>query len=162
MSRLKAIVYLKINVLFQTCDYFFSPMVHKCLWGKFCFVHMMKVNGVQCCFGPHWLQLVGQKLFKDSLKERNVFSFSSMKIVNSGIIQNISVLWWGLLTSMYLLSSTDEETCVFKCSVSRETECSRVGKQSFIITLGCNSVLLQFASPAGKIRRLLQAHQPLQ
>lgn len=46
--------------------------------------------------------------------------------------------------------STDEETCVFKCSVSRETECSRVGKQSFIVTLGCNSVLLQFASPAGK------------
>uniref|UniRef100_A0A3Q3BDY2 Histone-arginine methyltransferase CARM1 n=1 Tax=Kryptolebias marmoratus TaxID=37003 RepID=A0A3Q3BDY2_KRYMA len=37
---------------------------------------------------------------------------------------------------------------VFKCSVSRETECSRVGKQSFIITLGCNSVLLQFSSPA--------------
>uniref|UniRef100_A0A3B4ECU4 Histone-arginine methyltransferase CARM1 n=1 Tax=Pygocentrus nattereri TaxID=42514 RepID=A0A3B4ECU4_PYGNA len=41
------------------------------------------------------------------------------------------------------LSNSD----VFKCSVSRETECSRVGKQSFIITLGCNSVLLQFASP---------------
>uniref|UniRef100_A0A8C9VCF1 Histone-arginine methyltransferase CARM1 n=1 Tax=Scleropages formosus TaxID=113540 RepID=A0A8C9VCF1_SCLFO len=44
--------------------------------------------------------------------------------------------------------SNTEETCVFKCSVSRETECSRVGKQSFIITLGCNSVLLQFSSPA--------------
>uniref|UniRef100_A0A8C7JAP0 Histone-arginine methyltransferase CARM1 n=1 Tax=Oncorhynchus kisutch TaxID=8019 RepID=A0A8C7JAP0_ONCKI len=43
---------------------------------------------------------------------------------------------------------TAEETCVFKCSVSRDTECSRVGKQSFIITLGCNSVLLQFTSPA--------------
>ncbi|XP_010764313.1 histone-arginine methyltransferase CARM1-like, partial [Notothenia coriiceps] len=39
------------------------------------------------------------------------------------------------------------EESVFKCSVSRETECSRVGKQSFIITLGCNSVLLQFSSP---------------
>lgn len=44
---------------------------------------------------------------------------------------------------------TGEEASVFKCSVSRETECSRVGKQSFIITLGCNSVLLQFSSPAG-------------
>uniref|UniRef100_A0A674KHE0 Histone-arginine methyltransferase CARM1 n=1 Tax=Terrapene triunguis TaxID=2587831 RepID=A0A674KHE0_9SAUR len=41
----------------------------------------------------------------------------------------------------------DEDVCVFKCSVSRETECSRVGKQSFIITLGCNSVLMQFATP---------------
>ncbi|XP_074917108.1 histone-arginine methyltransferase CARM1 isoform X2 [Chelonoidis abingdonii] len=43
--------------------------------------------------------------------------------------------------------SIDEDVCVFKCSVSRETECSRVGKQSFIITLGCNSVLMQFATP---------------
>lgn len=43
----------------------------------------------------------------------------------------------------------DEDVCVFKCSVSRETECSRVGKQSFIITLGCNSVLIQFATPNG-------------
>uniref|UniRef100_A0A452VLQ9 Histone-arginine methyltransferase CARM1 n=1 Tax=Ursus maritimus TaxID=29073 RepID=A0A452VLQ9_URSMA len=42
---------------------------------------------------------------------------------------------------------SDEDVCVFKCSVSRETECSRVGKQSFIITLGCNSVLIQFATP---------------
>ncbi|XP_028728318.1 histone-arginine methyltransferase CARM1 isoform X5 [Peromyscus maniculatus bairdii] len=40
-----------------------------------------------------------------------------------------------------------EDVCVFKCSVSRETECSRVGRQSFIITLGCNSVLIQFATP---------------
>ncbi|KAM7142460.1 histone-arginine methyltransferase CARM1 isoform 8-T8 [Molossus nigricans] len=40
-----------------------------------------------------------------------------------------------------------EDVCVFRCSVSRETECSRVGKQSFIITLGCNSVLIQFATP---------------
>ncbi|KAG7505678.1 histone-arginine methyltransferase CARM1 [Solea senegalensis] len=44
--------------------------------------------------------------------------------------------------------SNGEDASVFKCSVSRETECSRVGKQSFIITLGCNSVLLQFSSPA--------------
>uniref|UniRef100_A0A672Z693 Histone-arginine methyltransferase CARM1 n=1 Tax=Sphaeramia orbicularis TaxID=375764 RepID=A0A672Z693_9TELE len=47
-----------------------------------------------------------------------------------------------------LINLSNEEASVFKCSVSRETECSRVGKQSFIITLGCNSVLLQFSSPA--------------
>ncbi|KAG8130111.1 hypothetical protein E2320_016788 [Naja naja] len=41
-----------------------------------------------------------------------------------------------------------DDVCVFKCSVSKETECSRVGKQSFIITLGCNSVLIQFATPS--------------
>lgn len=51
------------------------------------------------------------------------------------------------LTPASLLA--DEDVCVFKCSVSRETECSRVGKQSFIITLGCNSVLIQFATPNG-------------
>lgn len=62
---------------------------------------------------------------------------------------------WFLLVSgvvfhmMFLCFSAGEETSVFKCSVSRDTECSRVGKQSFIITLGCNSVLLQFSSPAG-------------
>ncbi|XP_062891998.1 histone-arginine methyltransferase CARM1 isoform X2 [Mobula hypostoma] len=41
---------------------------------------------------------------------------------------------------------SNEAVCVFKCAVNRETECSRVGKQSFIITLGCTSVLLQFPS----------------
>uniref|UniRef100_A0A3P9A5V9 Histone-arginine methyltransferase CARM1 n=1 Tax=Esox lucius TaxID=8010 RepID=A0A3P9A5V9_ESOLU len=49
-------------------------------------------------------------------------------------------------TALLNLSNSDE-TSVFKCSLSRETECSRVGKQSFIITLGCNSVLLQFSTP---------------
>lgn len=56
------------------------------------------------------------------------------------------------MAMFYLLTyvlSADEESSVFKCTLSRETECSRVGKQSFIITLGCNSVLLQFASPTG-------------
>ncbi|XP_069623232.1 histone-arginine methyltransferase CARM1 isoform X4 [Ranitomeya imitator] len=42
----------------------------------------------------------------------------------------------------------NENVCVFKCTVGAETECSRVGKQSFIVTLGCNSVLVQFATPA--------------
>ncbi|XP_064416965.1 histone-arginine methyltransferase CARM1 isoform X2 [Latimeria chalumnae] len=47
----------------------------------------------------------------------------------------------------YISLYNNDNMCVFKCSVSRETECSRVGKQSFIITLGCNSVLIQFATP---------------
>lgn len=57
---------------------------------------------------------------------------------------------WALTPPVSFMSPPpDEDVCVFKCSVSRETECSRVGKQSFIITLGCNSVLLQFATPNG-------------
>uniref|UniRef100_A0A672G358 Histone-arginine methyltransferase CARM1 n=1 Tax=Salarias fasciatus TaxID=181472 RepID=A0A672G358_SALFA len=52
------------------------------------------------------------------------------------------------LMSLLLLWFSGEEASVFKCSISRDTECSRVGKQSFIITLGCNSVLLQFSSPS--------------
>lgn len=55
----------------------------------------------------------------------------------------------GPVAHTHLSPPTDEDVCVFKCSVSRETECSRVGKQSFIITLGCNSVLIQFATPNG-------------
>nr|XP_036859338.1 histone-arginine methyltransferase CARM1 isoform X1 [Manis javanica] len=51
------------------------------------------------------------------------------------------------LPLLHPVTLRDEDVCVFKCSVSRETECSRVGKQSFIITLGCNSVLIQFATP---------------
>ncbi|XP_067877179.1 histone-arginine methyltransferase CARM1 isoform X1 [Heterodontus francisci] len=48
--------------------------------------------------------------------------------------------------SAYISLYSNETVCVFKCAVNRETECSRVGKQSFIITLGCSSVLLQFPS----------------
>uniref|UniRef100_V9L3X6 Histone-arginine methyltransferase CARM1 n=2 Tax=Callorhinchus milii TaxID=7868 RepID=V9L3X6_CALMI len=41
---------------------------------------------------------------------------------------------------------SNDSVCVFKCGVSKDTECSRVGKQSFIITLGFSSILLQFPS----------------
>ncbi|XP_048473776.1 histone-arginine methyltransferase CARM1 [Rhincodon typus] len=62
---------------------------------------------------------------------------------------------WGELQCSFRIGSkdllppsegTDETVCVFKCAVNRETQCSRVGKQSFIVTLGCSSVLLQFPS----------------
>ncbi|XP_078461717.1 histone-arginine methyltransferase CARM1-like isoform X2 [Lampetra planeri] len=36
--------------------------------------------------------------------------------------------------------------CVFKCMIGRDTECCRVSKQAFLITLGQNSVLVHFAS----------------
>nr|XP_033781254.1 histone-arginine methyltransferase CARM1-like isoform X2 [Geotrypetes seraphini] len=38
--------------------------------------------------------------------------------------------------------------CLFKCLVNRDTEYCRVGKQSVLITLGFNSVLLHFRSHA--------------
>uniref|UniRef100_UPI00358F794A histone-arginine methyltransferase CARM1 isoform X4 n=1 Tax=Myxine glutinosa TaxID=7769 RepID=UPI00358F794A len=37
--------------------------------------------------------------------------------------------------------------CVFRSTVSRDTECCRVGKQSFLITPGMGSVLLHFPTP---------------
>uniref|UniRef100_A0A8C7M8I6 Histone-arginine methyltransferase CARM1 n=1 Tax=Oncorhynchus kisutch TaxID=8019 RepID=A0A8C7M8I6_ONCKI len=40
--------------------------------------------------------------------------------------------------------------CVFKFTVTRETDCCRVGTQSFLITVGCLSVLLQFRTQSGK------------
>uniref|UniRef100_A0A3B4EJG7 type I protein arginine methyltransferase n=1 Tax=Pygocentrus nattereri TaxID=42514 RepID=A0A3B4EJG7_PYGNA len=36
--------------------------------------------------------------------------------------------------------------CVFKFLISRETECCRVGSQSFLITTSCMSVLLRFST----------------
>uniref|UniRef100_A0A8D1E4I4 type I protein arginine methyltransferase n=1 Tax=Sus scrofa TaxID=9823 RepID=A0A8D1E4I4_PIG len=38
--------------------------------------------------------------------------------------------------------------CVFKCSLTRDTECCCVGQESILITLGYNSALLKFESPA--------------
>ncbi|XP_071072807.1 histone-arginine methyltransferase CARM1-like isoform X1 [Dasypus novemcinctus] len=38
--------------------------------------------------------------------------------------------------------------CIFKCLLSRDTECCRVGKESILITLGYNSALLKFESHA--------------
>lgn len=88
-----------------------------------------------------------------------IFLTKDSQVVNE-LQWNITVKKWPCCTyctcvscfpksSHLYLPLPGEEASVFKCSVSRETECSRVGKQSFIITLGCNSVLLQFSSPAG-------------
>ena len=52
-----------------------------------------------------------------------------------GTVRTWEVWPWDLPAHAHLPPLTDEDVCVFKCSVSRETECSRVGKQSFIITL---------------------------
>ncbi|XP_042099339.2 histone-arginine methyltransferase CARM1-like [Ovis aries] len=44
---------------------------------------------------------------------------------------------------------TDADSlCVFRCSLSRDTECCYVGKESILITLGYYSALLKFASHA--------------
>uniref|UniRef100_A0A4W4ECR1 Histone-arginine methyltransferase CARM1 n=1 Tax=Electrophorus electricus TaxID=8005 RepID=A0A4W4ECR1_ELEEL len=68
--------------------------------------------------------------------------------INHNLFVSVVQVWFaGSVPELTCVPPTDEQACVFKCSLSRETECSRVGKQSFIITLGCNSVLLQFASP---------------
>ncbi|KAG5213361.1 hypothetical protein JEQ12_009147 [Ovis aries] len=41
-----------------------------------------------------------------------------------------------------------DSLCVFRCSLSRDTECCYVGKESILITLGYYSALLKFASHA--------------
>ncbi|KAI4588936.1 hypothetical protein MJG53_003344, partial [Ovis ammon polii x Ovis aries] len=41
-----------------------------------------------------------------------------------------------------------DSLCVFRCSLSRDTECCYVGKESILITLGYHSALLKFASHA--------------
>lgn len=76
-------------------------------------------------------------------------TFSNLHYPHSPMSPAETLLSLSVSSLLLFFFRPGEEASVFKCSVSRETECSRVGKQSFIITLGCNSVLLQFSSPAG-------------
>ncbi|KAF7465543.1 histone-arginine methyltransferase CARM1 [Marmota monax] len=99
------------------------------LTGSGCFPWYPGPSPVDACFFSHLTQ---------SWRTQAVFSF---------LIGSSSSSLWARLAG-HLAALPDEDVCVFKCSVSRETECSRVGKQSFIITLGCNSVLIQFATPS--------------
>ncbi|VTJ54050.1 Hypothetical predicted protein [Marmota monax] len=99
------------------------------LTGSGCFPWYPGPSPVDACFFSHLTQ---------SWRAQAVFSF---------LIGSSSSSLWARLAG-HLAALPDEDVCVFKCSVSRETECSRVGKQSFIITLGCNSVLIQFATPS--------------
>lgn len=41
--------------------------------------------------------------------------------------------------------------CIFKCFLNENTECCRVGQESFLITLGSSTVWLKFASQAGEL-----------
>lgn len=58
--------------------------------------------------------------------------------------------WIFLIPPLLFPSSIADGVCVFKCLLNRDTECCRVGKESVLITLGYNSILLKFESPAGK------------
>ncbi|XP_067290264.1 histone-arginine methyltransferase CARM1 isoform X2 [Pseudorasbora parva] len=50
------------------------------------------------------------------------------------------------LDDVSLTINDDAGVCVFKFSITRETECCRVASRSFLITLGCFSILIRFAS----------------
>ncbi|CAM4730778.1 unnamed protein product [Leuciscus chuanchicus] len=43
-----------------------------------------------------------------------------------------------------LTINDDAGVCVFKFSITRETECCRVASRSFLVTLGCFSILMRF------------------
>lgn len=45
-----------------------------------------------------------------------------------------------------LTINDDAGVCVFKFSITRETECCRVASRSFLITLGCFSILMRFST----------------
>ncbi|XP_043106756.1 histone-arginine methyltransferase CARM1 isoform X5 [Puntigrus tetrazona] len=45
-----------------------------------------------------------------------------------------------------LTVNNDAGVCVFKFSITRDTECCRVANRSFLITLGCFSIIMRFST----------------
>uniref|UniRef100_A0A9J8AVF6 Histone-arginine methyltransferase CARM1 n=1 Tax=Cyprinus carpio carpio TaxID=630221 RepID=A0A9J8AVF6_CYPCA len=45
----------------------------------------------------------------------------------------------------------DAGVCVFKFSITRDTECCRVATRSFLITLGCFSIIMRFSTQSGQL-----------
>ncbi|RXN11803.1 histone-arginine methyltransferase CARM1-like protein [Labeo rohita] len=50
------------------------------------------------------------------------------------------------LDDISLNINNDAGVCVFKFSITRDTECCRVATRSFLITLGCFSVIMRFST----------------
>ncbi len=48
-----------------------------------------------------------------------------------------------------VLMLPDAGVSVFKFSITRDTECCRVATRSFLITLGCFSVIVRFSTQSG-------------
>uniref|UniRef100_A0A672MBH8 type I protein arginine methyltransferase n=1 Tax=Sinocyclocheilus grahami TaxID=75366 RepID=A0A672MBH8_SINGR len=49
-----------------------------------------------------------------------------------------------------VLMPSDAGVCVFKFSITRDTECCRVATRSFLITLGCFSIIVHFTTHRGQ------------
>lgn len=45
-----------------------------------------------------------------------------------------------------LTANDDAGVCVFKFSITRDTECCRVATRSFLVTLGCFSIIMRFST----------------
>uniref|UniRef100_A0A673JMZ3 Histone-arginine methyltransferase CARM1 n=1 Tax=Sinocyclocheilus rhinocerous TaxID=307959 RepID=A0A673JMZ3_9TELE len=58
-----------------------------------------------------------------------------------------------------ILMLPDAGVCVFKFSITRDTECCRVATRSFLITLGCFSIIMRFSTQSGQLS--LRRHQPV-
>uniref|UniRef100_A0A672MSD7 type I protein arginine methyltransferase n=1 Tax=Sinocyclocheilus grahami TaxID=75366 RepID=A0A672MSD7_SINGR len=50
-----------------------------------------------------------------------------------------------------LTVNNDAGVCVFKFSITMDTECCRVATRSFLITLGCFSIIMRFSTQSGHI-----------
>lgn len=77
--------------MFKTCLNFFH-VEHKNILENVLFVHTVKDNGVQCCYGPQWLSLYKQKkkkVWNDKGENgRKIWTFSKCDIctVRSAVI----------------------------------------------------------------------------
>ncbi|XP_016097359.1 histone-arginine methyltransferase CARM1-like [Sinocyclocheilus grahami] len=54
-----------------------------------------------------------------------------------------------------LTVNNDAGVCVFKFSITMDTECCRVATRSFLITLGCFSIIMRFSTQSGQLSVVL-------
>ncbi|KAL0965720.1 hypothetical protein UPYG_G00284860 [Umbra pygmaea] len=67
-----------------------------------------------------------------------------LKLTKQRQHQGLSLQLATALETAELIIQDGDGVCVFKFTVTRETDCCRVGTQSFLITVGCLSIVLQF------------------
>ncbi|XP_016360443.1 histone-arginine methyltransferase CARM1 [Sinocyclocheilus anshuiensis] len=60
--------------------------------------------------------------------------------------QELTLQIRGEADDVCLTVNNDAGVCVFKFSITRDTECCRVATRSFLITLGCFSIIMRFSA----------------
>ncbi len=107
--------YLFILISFQITDFILLNVNNR--WRYFpkkmsvFFAHTIKVNEVQCCFGPHWLSLFRQK----RSSKISSFVFCKEKVIwnNKGLVNyKVFILGWIILLIQYIRGCSLRKSCL--------------------------------------------------